>query len=142
MEPDPPTRADIEEQWLSALAGSRTVEQVSRWAELRLDAAPDVEELVLQGLLALQRLRHSDLPAADLSRLMSDELTAWRRELQRYDDDPDGWDRQHLRRMITSFARSHGDDRARVFGAKLVRHYGLRPEDVDTALLAARIDDT
>jgi hypothetical protein len=103
---------------------------VSRWAEDQLDAASPEEELVLQGLLELQGLRFKNPDATG----MRSRLRRWQAELETYDRDPDAWNRRYFQRLLGRFRETHGLERARGFGRRLVRDGVLSDRDVEEAL--------
>jgi hypothetical protein len=130
------TRDEVDAQWSALAAGLRGRGEVSRWAEGRLEAAPD-QELVIQGLLYLQALD----PALGWRRrtavtdgAVAAALQRWRKAFADHDRDPDAWDRSYLRGVVRSVAETHGEERARVLGRKLVTSGKLMSEDVDEAL--------
>ena len=137
---NPATRQDVERYWLDVVAGRLSVREASAWAERHLDRNDDVEELVIQGLLFLQHQRFSIASDEDGAAHISKVLDLWRVELTRFDDDPDGWERARLRRILTGFLESHGIEAARAFGRRMVKAGILREPDVDEAL-AVRDDD-
>lgn len=122
------TRDDVARWWQDCIDRRRSQVETSEWAEGWLDRGPDVEELVLQGLLELQALRFRD-GDEEASRLQR-----WQAELLRYDDDPQAWNRRHLQRMLTGFLERHSVERTRAFGHKLVKWGHLTDQDVEDAL--------
>jgi len=110
-----------------------------------LDRGFSGEELVLQGLLFLQAVDLGSDPNGGSNPLhlpdgvgaflesVSDVAAAlqrWLAEIEIFDRDPGGWERARLRRVIARFADTHGTERARAFGDKLVRRGDLTESDV------------
>jgi hypothetical protein len=126
------TRHDVEGWWSDFAVGRCSAFEASEWAEQWLGG--NWEELVIQGLLALQGVRHSNLPENALRKRMAAALAVWQQELRSYDADPDAWMRAYFTRMLIDFANRHGAERARAFGLKLVASGQLRDEDVGMAL--------
>ena len=83
------------------------------------------------GLSALYALISSD--TEDAATLVRGN-DAWRQDMREYQADPEAWDRGYYQRMIFEFAKKHGPERARRFGARLVHAGELRSSDVDAAL--------
>ncbi len=142
-----PTRAQVRAWWQDLTAGHRTRRQASAWAQHHLDQCAADEELVIQGLLALQactlvrgeddRPVHAQDPDAPFSHSMAElaaDLTAWEAQLGEYDRDPDAWMRAHFRQMVSRFATGQGVDAARQFGRQLVDDGHLTADDVEDAL--------
>ncbi|HEY0869592.1 MAG TPA: hypothetical protein VGD55_04285 [Acidothermaceae bacterium] len=126
------TRQEVQQWWSDLVAGRRSRIEASDWAEQWLGGSG--EELVVQGLLALQAVRHSVLSDLELRPQMADALARWQQELRLYDVDPDAWNRSYFKRLLLDFARRHGAEPARKFGLKLVRSGQLREPDIEDAL--------
>ena len=133
--------------WQDLAAGRRTRSEASVWAESQLEQNLAKEELVIQGLLFLQAADltpgagdspvHSGDPDASYLVFSADigtALESWEAELRRYDEDPDAWTRDRLRRAVTHHATWRGVDAARKLGGKLVARDLLTAQDVVRAL--------
>ena len=88
------TRHDVERRWSDFAVGRSSAFEASVWAEQWLGG--NWEELVVQGLLALQGVRHSSLPEDALRKRMAAALAVWQQELLSYDADPDALDARLL----------------------------------------------
>ncbi len=124
------TRQDIVRWWLDLATGRSGLEQVHAWALRHLEYNDDVEELVIQGLLYLL----STSPGVNSeSKPIFDDLAKWRRELERFDADPDRYKRARLQRMLIDFSARFGTEETEVFARKMVRNGYLSEADVAEA---------
>ena len=126
------TRTDVEKLWAGAISGRSSRLDTSSAAELLLGEANSENPIVNWGLHTLHDLRRS--PAEPGPAALIDSCNRWRRQLDDYDADPDGWMRGYFRTMISRHAQWRGVDAARAFGAKLVRQGHLQVSDIDRAL--------
>ncbi|MFD7657320.1 hypothetical protein ACFV4N_25370 [Actinosynnema sp. NPDC059797] len=84
MEPEPPSRADVERQFERLLSGEASRDEVDRWAGRHVAAGVDVAEPVRD---ALTRLHGVDLPAGPDGEYLHDleQVAEWLAELREGD---------------------------------------------------------
>lgn len=123
------TREGVERWWRDCIGGRRSRLEASEWAEDQLDRSDAMEELVLQGLLELQRLQFQDGDAQTASR-----FERWQAELHQYDEDPEAWNRGYFQRILVRFLDRHGVERTRSFGRRMVADGFLTDQDVKNVL--------
>ncbi len=135
----PATRADIERRWLDLADGRTTAGEVRDWALRHLEYGDDVEELVIQGLLALVSSDPTRDPDSARSARLA-ELARWRHELERYDADPVMYERERMQRMLIEFSTRHGAAKTERFARKLIRSGLLTASDVSAIRSRFMID--
>lgn len=121
---------DVEPLWSDLMAGRSTAGQTATRARMLMETV-NATHVANWGLSSLYGLTMRGTPAAE------DVLAAherWQRHVREYEADPDAWNRNYCREMITDFAQRHGTERARTFGRKLVAAGELRDADVSAAL--------
>jgi hypothetical protein len=107
-----------------------TAQETAARARLLIETV-NVTHVANWGLSTLYALTYEGVRDADGVGLTQE---CWRRHVRDYEPDPAAWDRRYYQRMITIFSNSHGTERARVFGARLVASGLLLDRDVAAAL--------
>jgi hypothetical protein len=121
---------DVEPMWSDLIDRRSTAQQTAARAQMLMETA-NATHVANWGLSSLYHLTFRSVPEAEDVSLAHER---WRRHVHEYQADPNAWDRNYYRRMITDFAKSHGTERARAFGSKLVAAGALQDADVAVAL--------
>ncbi|MET0419626.1 MAG: hypothetical protein ABW022_26725 [Actinoplanes sp.] len=119
----PPTREDVTAWWRELLAGrasqAQTHERVRPWVEETPEAVDDpITAMGVQQLYGLgdQRTRA--------------RYEQWLAHAERFDADPDGWQRDRLIESVDAIRRTQGAERARALALQLVARGSLSAEDI------------
>lgn len=96
-------------------------EEVRDWALRHLEHGDDVEELVIQVMLALVSTDPTRDCASARSACLAG-LARWRQEIERYDADPIAYERKRMQRMLIDFSTRHGAAKTEVFARRLIRN--------------------
>lgn len=121
---------DVVTLWSDLLSERRTAKETAARAQVLLDTV-NASHVANLGLSSLYHLTYRGAPAPE------DILAAherWQQHLREYQADPEAWDRRYYQRMIVAFAKSHGIERARAFGGRLVATGMLRDADLIASL--------
>jgi hypothetical protein len=121
---------DVEALWSDLMDGRSTAQEAAARARLLMETV-NVTHVANWGLITLYALTYEGMRDADGVGLAHER---WRRHMRDYEADPAAWDRRYYQGMIIDFANSHGTERARAFGAKLVASGELRDQEVAAAL--------
>jgi hypothetical protein len=121
---------DVEPLWSDLMDGRSTAQQTATRARLLMETV-NATHVANWGLSSLYALTFRGVREAGHVALAFER---WRRHVRDYGADPDAWDRSYYQRMIIDFAKRHGTERARAFGARLVASGELRDADVAAAL--------
>lgn len=125
---------DVEPLWSDLMDGRSTAQETAMRARMLMETA-NATHVANWGLSSLYAVTFRGVPAAEDVSVAHER---WRRHVREYQADPDAWDRNYYQRMITDFAKRHGTERAKAFGAKLVASGELRDADLAAALARDR----
>ena len=128
-----PTREAVTAWWLDLLAGrcspAATRERVRPWVEETPEFVDDpITAMGIQQLYGLS-LR-ADLGEQEIRA----QFQRWQTHGERFDADPDGWQRDRLLESVHAIRRTQGPERAQALALQLVARGSLSTEEVSEHL--------
>lgn len=126
-----PSREEVTAWWQDLVDGrcgpEETYERVRSWVE---ETPEEVDDPITS--MGLQELYSLGLSGGDPGTRA--QFERWLAHGERFDADPDGWQRDRLAQSVVAVRREQGPDRARALALQLVAQGSLSTEDVTRIL--------